>query len=87
MDELHSDSKKKVLEQIMQLMDDKMTGDLQSKSPKMSMLEVDAKPVEGEPKLMGKEEMPKMDEMSSDDGDEMSEDDKMKLKELYEKYC
>lgn len=92
MDEMDQNAKQKVLEQIMSMMDDKMTGDLKSQSPKFGMAEISkvgGGDDEGSP--MEAMETPGMeaneDISSSDDSSDMSEDDKAKLKELYEKYC
>lgn len=97
MDDVKSQAKKAVLDEIMKLMDGAMGEGLKKKSPKFMSVEVEA---EAEPVVDGEEseesdsmkadamdamksaapEMPEMDE-------DMSDDDKMRLKELYEKYC
>jgi hypothetical protein len=74
--DIKMDAKKKVLEEIMKLMDEQMGEGLKAKSPKAMMLEVEAeKP----------EEMPEMKEGMSGE-DDMSDEDMMRLKDLYEKY-
>lgn len=91
MDDLKVKAKKSVLEEIMKLMGDSETESLKSKSPKFAKVEVEAiaKPESNEAgeddEAIPKSGMdiPKM----SMDSDEMSDDDKLRLQELYEKYC
>lgn len=78
MDELKMKAKRKVLEEIMGLMDEKMADGLKSKSPKFQSVEVkaEAKPFDSEELL----------EEKSDESDDVSEEEKQRIKELYEKY-
>lgn len=79
MEDVKSKAKKAVLEEIMALMDESESEGLKAKSPKFMKMEVEAEslPAEGE-------EMPL--DMEAE-GDAMPDDDKERLKELYEKYC
>lgn len=78
MDELKMKAKRKVLEEIMGLMDEKMSDGLKSKSPKFQAVEVtaEAKPVDAEELL----------EEKMDESDDVSDEEKQRIKELYEKY-
>ena len=83
-------AKKKVLEQIMQMMDKSEVEGLKAKSPKFAAVEVEMeaepKHEEGEEKPEELEPMPEKPEMEMS-ADELSPDDRAKLEELYEKYC
>lgn len=78
MDELKKSAKKKVLEEIMSMMDEKMADGLKSKSPKFQAVEVKA-----ETKPFDAEELLKE---NSDESDDVSDEEKQRIKELYEKY-
>ncbi len=70
-------AKSKVLDQIMQLMDEKIVGEMKSKSPKFKAMEVsidDEVEDDGSVSQMSVEEEP-------------SEDEKEQIRKLYEKFC
>lgn len=79
-------AKKAVLEEIMKLMDEHMGEGLKAKSPKHAATEVETevemKPEEEEAKA--DEEMP---EAPAAESDEMPNEDRERLKELYERFA
>lgn len=75
--DVKSEAKRKVLEEIMALMDQSEGDMLKSKSPKMVKMEMEAE------KLPLDEEKPELKPEMSDD--EMDDEDKRRLLELYEK--
>lgn len=76
--DINSQAKAKVLQEIMDLMDEKMSDGLKSKSPKFMKLEVEStKPLDEEEKL----EAPDLEI----EGPSEEDDDLERLKELYSK--
>jgi hypothetical protein len=96
MQDLEKMAKEKVLQEIMDLMDSNMTGDLKSKSPKMMAVQVETKKPEDESAGLDQVKSALMDpdHDGDDDSKEMAagshetpqdDDDIERLKELYAK--
>ena len=82
-------AKSKVLDKLIEMMDDKMVGDLKGKSPKFAKVQIQS----DDPKLANELKDKLIDGIKEDKdeeaerscGDDMEDDDLERLKEMYDK--